>query len=149
MKIMASFLLFLSLSTQAQTCFNLEGTVQTNEVKLAQEICFATPELELQYFDDSYVLLRYSIDGERAFKRAKLKGVFNSQGYYQVNIVIASQTAGSICDEYYEASSILQLEVSADGASVNLSKMTGEIGYTYDQCHDQVRTIQTLNYSKK
>src|SRR5690606_8751392 len=141
-------LFFIPFLASAETCFTRNEQIQTNQISLPSEFCFATPELELNYFEDSYALLRYTIDGKRAFNKARLKGKFNSAGFYEVNVVIASDSSGNICDESFEADVVLTMEISRDGSTVKLSKMNGEVRYTYDQCHDQFDTIQNLTFSK-
>lgn len=149
MKFIAGIALIIaSFSLQAETCFTRTTSIQTNEVTLASTLCFAKPELELNYFEDSYALLRYSIDGQRAFKRAKLSGKFNNAGKYMVEVSIEKNSEGGFCDRYFEANSSLTLSVAKDGSSAEVIGLKGEILYTYDQCHDQPDVQQVIDYTK-
>ena len=149
MKFIAAIALSLmSLNLFAETCFTRTTSIQNNEVTLAKTLCFAKPELELNYFEDSYALLRYTVDGQRAFKRAQLKGKFNTAGKYVVEVAIERNTEGGFCDSYYEANSALTLEIAKDGSVANITGLKGEILYTYDQCHDQPDLQQVIEYNR-
>lgn len=148
MKSLIFIAVLFAFNANALTCFTRTNDLQTTQVTLAKELCFAAPELELNYFEDSYALLRYSIDGERAFRKAVLKGKFNAQGNYVVNIVIENNNEGGSCDEYFEANSVLTLEVSKDGKVANITNLKGEVRYTYDICHDRPEVTQTIQYKK-
>lgn len=141
-------LMALSLTASAESCFTRATTIQSNEVTLASTICFAEPELELNYFEDSYVLLRYTIDGQRAFKRAKVKGKFNSDNMFVVNVGIENNNEGGLCDRYFEASSTVTVKIKKDGSKAVVDSMAGSIYYTYDQCHDSPDLIQSINYTR-
>lgn len=149
MKFFAAFaLMAFSFSASAENCFSRTTAIQSNEVSLASTVCFAEPELELNYFEDSYVLLRYTVDGERAFKRAKIKGKFNNENMFVVNVGIEKDSEGGFCDEYLEANSSVVVKVKKDGSKAVVDSMKGEVLYTYDQCHDQPDLIQSVEYKK-
>tara|TARA_R110002049_G_scaffold244062_2_gene418016 strand:+ start:871 stop:1323 length:453 start_codon:yes stop_codon:yes gene_type:complete len=149
MKFLATIaLLALSLTASAESCFTRTTTIQNTEVSLANTLCFAEPELELNYFEDSYVLLRYSIDGQRAFKKAKVKGKFDNNEMFVVQVGIENNSEGGFCDRYFEASSSVTIKIKKDGSKASIDSMKGEIYYTYDQCHDQPDLIQTVDYTK-
>ena len=141
-------LLALSLTASAESCFTRTTSIQLNGVTLASTICFAEPELELHYFEDSYVLLHYSIDGQRAFKRAKVKGELNNDDMFVVNVGIENNTEGGFCDFYFQASSTVTVKIKKDQSKAVVDSMSGKIYFSSDLCHVQPELVQTINYTR-
>lgn len=148
MKFLAIFAAFAIVSVQASTCFTRTTSIIYNEVTLGNTLCFEQPQLELNYFEDSYATLKYTIDGVPAFKRTKLRGKFNARGNYEVKVTVENSSEGGMCDRYYEAASNLTLEISKDGKKVELTNVKGEVRYSYDQCHSGTDIMQSFDYER-
>lgn len=140
--------LLVTLSAHASTCFTRTTSIIYNEVTLGNTLCFEKPELELNYFEDSYAVLKYTIDGQPAFKRTKLRGKFNARGNYEVKVAVESSSEGGMCDRFYEATSNVTLEISKDGSKVELTTVKGEVRYSYDQCHSGTDIMQSFDYER-
>lgn len=141
--------LFVSAPAFANTCFTRDVELRTNEVTLARELCFGDVELQLDIFSPSKALVRYSVDNNRAVKTVELRnGRDLGNGTISFKFNAESNVAGGGCGDTWEATSEATLIVKRDGSSAFIQAVTGEVAYSNDNCHSDLRTQQELSYRK-
>lgn len=141
---------FIALPALADTtCFTRDVELRTNKVSLARELCFGDVELQLDIFAPSKALVRFSNDNNRAFKTVELRnGRDLGNGTVAFKFKVESNAVGGGCGDTWEAVSEATLVVKRDGSSAVVTAVTGEVSYSGDNCHSDMRTQQELSYRK-
>ena len=147
---MAFLALLISAPTFANTtCFTRDVELRTNQVSLARELCFGEVELQLDIFAPSKALVRFSNDNNRAFKTVELRnGKDLGNGTVAFKFNVENNVMGGGCGDTWAAESEATLVVKRDGSSAVVTAVTGEVSYSSDNCHSDMRTQQELSYRK-
>ena len=150
MKALFLALLFTTPALADTTCFVRTTELSTQEVTLARELCFGAVELELDVFATSKALIRYSVDGNRAFKKVDLRyGRDLGDGTLAFEFTVESNTEGGYCGDTWEASSTGRLVVKRDGSSASVVGVSGDVSFSNDNCHSGMQTVQELKYDRR
>lgn len=141
--------LLISFSAMAETtCFTRSTEIETSEITLGRTLCFGDVEVQVDMLSAHKAILRYSIDENRNFKTVDLKnGVARGDGtvVYQVNI--ESNESGGYCGDTWSATSMATIVIKRNGTMPIIESLEGEIGYSSDNCHSSMRSVQKLQYT--
>lgn len=143
--------LALSLSASAQSaCFVRGAELSSNEVELAQMLCFDAVELELSTRRTGVAFVRYTVDGEARSVVVSLRtGRSLGTDRKAYTFIAESDAAGLDCDSSWTASALGTLVVNNDGSAAEVTEVSGELHYTNDNCHSDGRTVQRFNYDRR
>ncbi len=131
------------------TCFVRNTELATHEVKLARELCFGAVELELDVFATSQALVRFSLDGQRAFKKIELRnGRDLGNGTLAFAFVVENNWAGGQCGDTWNATSTGTILVKRDGSQAQVKEVSAELTFSNDNCHSSEQTVQEFNYDR-
>lgn len=146
----AFFLLLASFSALSSECFVRTTEIQTNQVKMAREVCILSTELKLDFFGKSKALIKYSLDGVNVEKTIELSNPIQMPDDRILFSVIRLQndSKGGHCSETTESSINAQLKMNRDASNIVLDTVTGSVDYTYDNCHSASREIESFEFAK-
>ena len=147
--IFAIALTLTSSAFAATTCFVRNTELNTQQVKLARELCFGPVELQLDVFSTSKALIRFSNDGNRAVKTVALNnGRDLGNGTLTFAFNIENNVAGGGCGDTWVATSTGTLIVKRDGSAASVTAVNAELSFSNDNCHSETRTEQSFKYDR-
>jgi hypothetical protein len=146
----ALFLLVVSFSALGSECFVRTTDLQTNQVKMAREVCILSTEVKLEVFGKSKALIKYSLDGVSAEKTIELSSPIQMRDGRILFSVFGLEydTEGSLCGETTESLINAQLMMNRDASNVVVNTITGSVYATYDSCHSAGREIESFEFVK-
>lgn len=149
MKALLAFL--VSFSAVASECYVRQADLVTNEVTIAKEICINDIKLDLEVFGKSKATIIYTLDGVAASKEVSLNWPIERRDgrVLFVYIGLESNVEGGYCGDTIEAQINANLSMNKDGSDVKLEEITGSVSTSNDNCHSDMREIQSIPYVLK
>lgn len=143
--------LLLSFSAFAETCYVRNVDLVTTEVSLAREICIGDINITLDSFGKSQAVVNYTLDGSPKNKAVELvRPIERRDGALMFGLYyLESNSEGGFCSETTEANTSGWLVMNRDGSNARVEEIEGEVTYSYDNCHSNGSTLQTIKYEAR
>ncbi len=143
--------LLLSFSAFAETCYVRNVDLVTTEVSLAREICVGDINITLDSFGKSQAVVNYTLDGAPKNKAVELvRPIERRDGALMFGLYyLESNSEGGFCSETTEANTSGWLVMNRDGSNARVEGIEGEVTYSYDNCHSDGNTLQTIKYEAR
>ena len=137
MKVILAFILSLSVSSFANTCFKRDSATTFQLLKnIPMEICLEALDVDLNVFGDSTGTIYFSADGVTQTKESKLTGK-KVPGGYRVQLKVYYKDTGFSCFEYENVSIIATALIDSTGNFIRFESVSGRTGFSSDACHDR------------
>lgn len=142
--------MLVSFSTLASECYQRSGELSTREVGMAREFCVNSLKLNLEVFGNSQALLNYSLDGKVRTKTISLaRPITRPDGKVLFFVYgLESQFVGGGCSDSVESRIEATLLMNKDATDAKLIDIKGVVLSSPDNCHSDMREIQSLEFSK-
>lgn len=142
----------VSFSAVASDCYIREVDLVTNEVTLAKEICINDIKLDLEVFGNSKATINYALDGESKAKEVKLNNPIVRRADGRIVFFVwdlQSEFAGGWCGDSVESKIEATLSMNKDGSDAKLEEIKGSVSTSNDNCHSDMREVQSFPYVLK
>lgn len=144
----AIFALLVSFSAMASECYVRSADLVTNEVTLSKEICINSVDLKLQGYGSNMALIKYSLDGVASEKAINLTYPIELRNGKILYFVygLESNFEGGGCGDSIQAEINANLIMNKDGSDVKLEEIKGSVSTSNDNCHSDMREVQSIDY---
>lgn len=142
----------VSFSAVASECYVREVDLVTTEVTLAKEICVDEIKLSLEVFGNSKAVINYSLDGVAKSKEVKLNNPIVRRADGRIVFFVwglQSEYAGGYCGDTVESEIEATLSMNKDGSDAKLEEIKGSVSTSNDNCHSDMREIQSFPFVLK
>ncbi len=139
----------VSFSAMASECYVRTTELVTNEVTMAKEFCVSNIDIKLAGRYDSKAFIKYTLDGVEIEKMMNLSMGVDLRNGRVVHFLynFESNYYGGSCGDTTEAAINAELEMNKDGSEAKLINIKGSVSTSYDNCHSQLREIQSVPFN--